>query len=189
LKFFAPYIVIVIFTSCKDKPAELVYDAGMSDSLRKELYRDTVLEVPDSVYFNLLFAAWDSSATQQLHYHVNDYHAYMDHLISLFERFLDTTHQAGAARTNAFFKDGANTTSVLYHKLEELYGRWRQGADMSLSTPMKRLALLTFERFPDDRSFLHAYFYNQQPEEAIRTLNSFDKAVKVITYEILRDDR
>jgi hypothetical protein len=189
LKFQFVYIIFFVFNSCKNKPAELVYDANLSDSLRMELYKDTLLDVPDSAYSKLLFAAWDSSAAQQLHYHVNDYHAYMDHLISRFEKFLDTTRLTGAARTNEFFKDGANTTSVLYYKLEELYGRWRQVAESSLSRRMKRLAFLTFERFADDRSFMHAYFYNQQPEEAVRTLKSFDKAVKVITYDALTDDK
>jgi hypothetical protein len=192
MKLFFSLTAFVFFFSCNNQNSQkqelILHDL---DSINRKLAANESL-FSQAQYDTLLNRAWNSSRTQQFHYTIHDFHAYMDHLRSRFYLAMGDTTGGRIPPGNdieastAFFKDRTNGSDVLFDQLD---GAIDAMLDYTRNEKTRQRILqfksITTGRFPTKEKFTKAFFTGTPPVAVVTILNSFENTVRDITYSIL----
>jgi hypothetical protein len=187
-------IITISFFACRNHSSSQEEIVRAFDSINNVLKKTDSLLYPSSrEYDTLLAKAWDNSETQQMHYTINDFQAYISNLRTLFKGFIGDSVNVAASKgddvllTRAFFKKGENTTGILYGQLTDVISALRsQPADAVTIEKIGHFEANTIGHFPSSEKLLTAFFHDTPPVAVITILNSFEQTVKDITVYVLR---
>jgi GldM N-terminal domain len=191
------YIIIICLAACKDPAEEKKETLTMFDRINNELQKiDTLLIRSNPLHDSLLQAAWDNSETRQMHYTINDFYGYLSNLRMLFNRFAgDSTgetfppgKETDISLSNAFFKNGGNTSGILYGQLTAVFRALKgHTSNEVIRERINTFESNTTEKFPSSQQLLKGYFYNTPPVAVITILNNFEQTIKDITVDVLKE--